>query len=322
MKIGKVTIEGPAVAAPMAGVSDRAFRELCRGYGAAMTYGEMVSCKGLLYHDRKSKELLAFGEEERPIALQLFGDDPKLMGEAAAMVMEQRPEILDINMGCPAPKIAGNGCGSALMKNPELCGRIVEAVVKASDVPVTVKIRKGWDEETVTAVEVAKICEQAGAAAITVHGRTRAQMYAPPADLDIIRQVKAAVQVPVIGNGDIYTPADAARMLEETGCDGVMVGRGALGAPWVFREINAWLLHETVVPYPSVTERMMVMLRQGKLACGYKGERVAMREMRKHAGWYMRGLHGAPAFRAQAGTLTVFADLERLAAEVIQANTL
>ena len=322
MHIGSCHIEGRAVLAPMAGVADRAFRELCTGYGAAMTTSEMVSSKGLVYGDRKSKELLQYGEEERPIALQIFGDDPAIMAEATGMVMEYHPDIIDINMGCPAPKIVNNGCGSALMRDPDRCGQLVEAVAKASGVPVTVKIRKGWDSQSVNAVEVAQVCEQAGAAAITVHGRTRNQMYAPTADWDIIRAVKQAVTVPVIGNGDVFRPEDAARLLEETGCDAVMVGRGALGTPWIFREINAWLDHHRMLPLPGVKERMLVMLKHIKRMCELKGERGGMLEARKHAGWYMKGLRGAPSFRAQAGMLSTFLDAEKLAAEVIKITTL
>lgn len=322
MQIGSCRVEGRAVLAPMAGVADRAFRELCTGYGAAMTTSEMVSSKGLVYGDRKSMKLLQYGEEERPIALQIFGDDPAIMAQATGMIMEYHPDVIDINMGCPAPKIVNNGCGSALMRNPDLCGRLVEAVVKASDVPVTVKIRKGWDSQSINAVEVAKVCEQAGVAAITVHGRTRDQMYAPTADWDIIREVKQAVTVPVIGNGDVFRPEDAARLLEETGCDAVMIGRGALGTPWVFREINAWLDHHCMLPLPGVKERMLVMLRHIKRMCELKGERGGMLEARKHAAWYMKGLRGAPAFRAQAGALSTFLDAEKLAIEVLKAAAL
>ncbi len=322
MRIGSCHIEGRAVLAPMAGAADRAFRELCTGYGAAMTTSEMVSSKGLVYGDRKSMKLLQYGEEERPIALQIFGDDPAIMAQATGMVMEYHPDVIDINMGCPAPKIVNNGCGSALMRDPDRCGRLVEAVVKASDVPVTVKIRKGWDSQSINAVEVAKVCEQAGAAAITVHGRTRDQMYAPTADWDIIREVKQAVTVPVIGNGDVFRPEDAARLLEETGCDAVMIGRGALGTPWIFREINAWLDHHCMLPLPGVKERMMVMLKHIKRMCELKGERGGMLEARKHAAWYMKGLRGAPAFRAQAGALSIFLDAEKLAIEVLKAAAL
>ena len=232
--IGRQEIRGFAALAPMAGVADRAFRRLCVDYGAAYVVSEMVSCKGLCFGDRKSEELLVLDEGEHPAAIQLFGDDPDIMARAAEKAMAARPEIIDINMGCPAPKIAGNHCGSALMREPELCRRIVAAVAGAVDVPVTAKIRKGYSREEVNAVEVALACEAGGAAAITVHGRTRDQMYAPPVDWDIIREVKRAVRIPVIGNGDVTDAVSAAALYEHTGCDLVMVGRGALGAPWGF----------------------------------------------------------------------------------------
>ena len=231
MKIGNVEINGYAVLAPMAGVTDRAFRELCVSFGAAYVIGEMVSSKGLVYKNTKTRELLELSDKERPAAVQIFGNEPDVMAEAARIAMEFKPQIIDINMGCPAPKIAMNGCGSALMKNPALCGEIVSAVKKAVDVPVTVKIRKGWDKNSVNAVEVAEICEAAGADAIAIHGRTREQQYMPSADWEIIRQVKKAVKIPVIGNGDVTSAESAAKMMEQTGCDLVMIGRGALARP-------------------------------------------------------------------------------------------
>ena len=240
MFIGTVEIRGRAALAPMAGVADRAFRRICADFGAAYVVGEMVSCKGLCFGDNKSEELLILDEEERPAAVQLFGDDPGRMARAAVLALEKaRPDVIDINMGCPAPKIAGNACGSALMRDPELCRRIVAEVCAAVPVPVTAKIRKGYAREQVNAVEVALACEAGGAAAVTVHGRTRDQMYAPPVDWDIIRQVKAALHIPVIGNGDVTTPQAAANLYEQTGCDLVMVGRGALGTPWLFAQIEA-----------------------------------------------------------------------------------
>ena len=317
---GGVEITGKAALAPMAGVADRAFRRICVEYGAAYVVGEMVSSKGLNFGDRKSAELLELGEEERPAAVQLFGDDPEQMARAARLAMAVQPDAIDINMGCPAPKIAGNHCGSALMREPELCRRIVRAVAEAVEVPVTAKIRKGYGRDEVNAVEVAQACAAGGAAAITVHGRTREQMYAPPVDWEIIRRVKKAVDIPVIGNGDVTSAAQAAALYEQTGCDLVMVGRGALGAPWLFAQINAYLQEGRVLPDPPVAKRMAVLFRQISLAVEYKGERVAMREARKHAAWYMRGLRGAAGLRARAGTLETFDDLRRLCEAVMQEN--
>ena len=318
MKIGNVTIEGHAALAPMAGVADPAFRRICREFGAAFTVSEMVSAKALTYGDQKSRELMTLDDRERPAAIQLFGDDPDTMAKAARLAMAMRPDWLDINMGCPAPKIAGNHCGSALMREPELCHRIVKAVTAAVDVPVTVKIRKGYAKNEVNAVEVAKACESGGAAAITVHGRTRDQMYAPPVDWDIIRDVKRAVSVPVIGNGDVDSPQAAARMYEHTGCDFVMIGRGALGAPWVFQAVEAYLSHGALLPDPPVARRMEILCRQIELAASLKGERVALLEARKHASWYMRELRGAAIFRGEAGTISTLADLRELCWRVIR----
>lgn len=319
MRIGDIELHGHAALAPMAGVADRAFRCLCRGYGAAFTVSEMVSSKGLTFGDRKSGELMVLDEGERPSAVQLFGNDPDTMARAAELAMGANPDWLDINMGCPAPKIAGNGCGSALLRDPALCGRLTAAVAGAVDVPVTVKIRLGYTREAKNAVEVAKICEAAGAAAITVHGRTRDQMYAPPVDIAAIRAVKEAVSIPVIANGDVVDAKSAAVMLEETGCDLLMVGRGALGAPWVFAEIEAYLNEERLLPPPPVSARMAVLYRQISMAAAWKGERVALREARKHAAWYMKGWRGAAAFRAEAGGLTSLDELAALCERVIRA---
>ncbi len=312
MKIGNVEINGYAALAPMAGVSDRAFRELCVDFGAGYVVGEMVSSKGVTYHNDKSIELLALSEKERPAAVQLFGYEPQIMAEAAKIAMKYDPDIIDINMGCPAPKIAMNGSGSALMKNPPLCGEIVSAVKNAVSVPVTVKIRKGWDKHSINAVEVAQICEQAGADAITVHGRTREQQYMPPADWEIIRQVKKAVNIPVIGNGDITTAVQAAQMFEQTNCDLVMIGRGALGNPWIFKEISMLIGHERPTLPVSTAEKISVMLRHVQKLCEYKGEYVGMREARKHAGWYFKGMRDAASLRRKAGSIEKFDDLVEL----------
>lgn len=316
MKIGNVEINGYACLAPMAGVTDRAFRELCVSFGAAYVIGEMVSSKGLVYKSEKSRELLVLSGDERPAAVQLFGNEPETMADAARIAMEYKPDIIDINMGCPAPKIAMNGCGSALMKDPELCGRIVRAVRDAVDVPVTVKIRKGWDKNSVNAVEVAQICEASGVDAIAVHGRTREQQYMPSADWDIIRQVKRAVKVPVIGNGDVTSPELAAKMMEQTGCDLVMIGRGALGNPWIFREISMLIGHDRPSMPVSAAEKITVLLRHTAKMCEYKGESVAMREARKHTAWYLKGIKGAAALRKRAVELETYEDLIELCKDV------
>lgn len=317
MKIGNLEIKGYACLAPMAGVADRAFRELCMSYGAAYVISEMVSSKGLTMQDKKSKELLFLSDAERPAGAQIFGDDPEIMANAALKAMEFSPDFIDINMGCPAPKIAGNGGGSALLKNPELIGRIVKKVVEVSPVPVTAKIRIGWDKDSINAVEIAKIIEAAGADAITVHGRTKDQMYAPPVSLDEIANVKKAVSIPVIGNGDIVDGKSAKLMLDMTGCDFLMVGRGALGNPWIFQCINAYLNKEADFTEPTLEEKMDVMLRHIGTLCEYKGVRIGMREARKHAAWHIKGIRGAAAFRQEIGQLSTMDELKALAERVI-----
>lgn len=321
MKIGNIELDPRTAAlAPMAGVADRAFREICHDYGASYVVSEMVSSKGLTMCDRKSKSLLLLSEKERPAAAQIFGSDPKIMAESALECMKFFPDAIDINMGCPAPKIAGNGGGSALLKDPELASRIMAEVRKAVDIPITVKIRLGWDSDSINCVEMAKRAEAAGMDAITVHGRTRMQMYAPPVDRKMIAEVKKAVSIPVIGNGDIVDGVTAAQMIEETGCDYVMVGRGALGRPWVFSQISAYLHDERVLPEPPVSERMRVMVKHIRLICEYKGERVGIKEARKHAAWYIKGIKGAAAYRQQVGTLESVAQLEELAYKITMEN--
>ena len=320
MKIGNVEIKGKAVLAPMAGVADRAFRELCVDYGAAYVVSEMISSKGVSMGDRKSKDLMFLSEKERPAAVQIFGSDPIVMAQSVETVMQVNPQIIDINMGCPAPKIAGNGGGASLAKNPELAEKIVKAVVKESPVPVTVKIRMGWDENSINAVEMAQRAENAGASAVTIHGRTRKQMYAPPVDRNIIAEVKKSVSIPVIGNGDIIDEQSAAIMLEETNCDLIMIGRGALGCPWVFSQINAYLEYGRVLPTPPVSERMRVMIKHIETLCQYKGDYVGMREARKHAGWYTKGLHGAAKYRQELGTIESIEQLQEIAYKICMEN--
>ena len=295
----------------MAGVADRACRELCIEFGAAYVVTEMVSSKGLTMHDRKSDKLMMLGETEKPAAVQIFGCDPATMAEAAKKAAATGCEAIDINMGCPAPKIAGNGGGSALMKDPDLAARITEACAKAIDLPVTVN--------SINAVEIAKMQENSGAAAITIHGRTRKQMYAPPVDLDIIKQVKQAVSIPVIGNGDIVDALSAENMYKTTGCDFIMVGRGALGAPWVFTQINEYFRSGIILPDPPIEERMDIMIRHISKLCEYKGEYVGMREARKHSGWYIKGVRGAAALRQEIGALENMDQLKAVAQKVIDA---
>lgn len=320
MKIKNVEFENNIFLAPMAGIADRAFRELCRHYGAGYSVTEMVSSKGLTMNDKKSGELLQLGENENPAGVQIFGDDPEIMAQAAVRCLEYNPQIIDINMGCPAPKVAMNGSGSSLMKNPRLAGEIINAVSSAVDIPVTVKLRKGWDDVNVNAVELAEIAEKNGACAVIVHGRTRAQMYSGNVDYDIIKQVKQALAIPVIGNGDITDEQSATIMLEKTGCDAIMIGRGALGNPWIFRRINAYLNECRVLPEVSINEKMVVMLRHIEKIIEYKGEYTAMREARHHAGYYTKGIRNGAAYRREISTFEHFEQLEELAFKIAKEN--
>ncbi|RGF42388.1 tRNA dihydrouridine synthase DusB [Ruminococcus sp. AF42-10] len=313
LNIGGVPLKSHAVLAPMAGVSDRAYRELCVRFGAAYCVSEMVSSKALSFNSKKSEELMEISDLERPCGIQIFGDDPKCMADAAKHALENKPDIIDINMGCPAPKISSNGSGSALMKNPRLCGEIVKAVTAVIDIPVTVKIRKGWDDDSINAVEVAKICESAGAAAITVHGRTRQQYYKPPVDYDIIRAVRESVSVPVIANGDIDSAERAKEVMDITGCDLVMIGRATLGNPWIFSQINAYLENPNVkIHTPDLEERLGVMIEHIGKMVEYKGEHMAMLQARKLVVGYFKGMKGAAALRNEAGKIKTLDDLYEL----------
>lgn len=313
MQIGTIKLDGKAALAPMAGVTDAAYRRICREFGAAYTVTEMISAKAVEYGDKRTEAFSSLQRDIQPVFLQLFGSEPETLALAAERLLKQGAAGFDINMGCPVPKIAGNGAGSALMRDPALCGRIVAAVAERVPAPVTVKLRAGWDEDHKNAVEVAKRCEEAGAAAVCVHGRTKDQLYRGQADWGIIRSVKEAVSIPVIGNGDVTDAQSACKMLEETGCDMVMVGRGALGNPWIFRQINCYLTDSCrILPPPGPAERVAVMRKHIGLMCEEKGEGRGMREARKHVGWYVHGVRGAAEFRRRAGELSTLEDLDLL----------
>ena len=319
MTIGSIEINGFAALAPMAGVADRAMREICIKHGAAFCVGELTSSKGVALGDKKSAALLSCSEKERPIASQLFGCEPQIMADAAKKALEFSPDFIDINMGCPAPKVAGNGGGSALMKNPALAEKIVQAVVNAVNVPVTVKMRTGWDGESINAPELAKRCEAAGASAVTIHGRTRVQMYAPGVDYKTISQVVKAVKIPVIANGDVTDGKSAEFMYSATDCDFVMVGRAAQGNPFVFEEINAYLSGK-IYTAPSLEHKFETLMRQIELMHKYKDNHIAMLEARKHTAWYMQGLHGAAKLRRECWDISCIADIERVCQKALEQN--
>ena len=312
MKIGHLELENTVFLAPMAGVTDLPFRILCKEMGCGLVYSEMVSAKGILYDNKNTTELLEIDPKERPVAVQLFGSDPEILGAMAKKIEPYPIDIIDVNMGCPAPKIVKNGEGSCLMKTPELVGKIVKSLVESQSKPVTIKFRKGFDDDHINAVEIAKIAEANGASAVAVHGRTREQYYSGKADWDIIKQVKAAVNIPVIGNGDVFTPQDAKNLLEYTGCDAIMVGRGAQGNPWIFRRILHYLHTGEILPEPTAEERVEKALRHAEMLIDYKGEYIGVREMRKHMAWYMKGLPGAAELRGKLNYAENRAELEAL----------
>ena len=309
MTIGNITLDNNIILAPMAGVSDLPFRLLCHEQGAGLVCMEMISAKAILYHNRNTESLLEIHPQEGPVSLQLFGSDPAIMADIAARIEDKPFQILDINMGCPVPKIVGNGEGSALMKNPLLAGQIIEAVVKAVGKPVTVKIRKGFDEEHVNAVEMAHVAQESGAAAVAVHGRTREQFYSGKADWDIIRRVKQAVSIPVIGNGDVVDGESALALLQQTGCDGIMIGRACQGNPWVFREVKNFLESGQICPRPTNREIVDTILRHARLQLQYKGEYIGIREMRKHVSWYSAGVPNSARFRAEINAMESMEEL-------------
>lgn len=317
IKIGNVEIEKTAALAPMASVADKSYRLLCKEFGASYLISEMISSKGLCFGDKKTARLCEIENGEQPMALQIFGEEPVYMGKAAYILNKYKPDIIDINMGCPVPKIVGNGSGSALMKSTRTALEIAEETVKNANCPVTVKIRAGWDNDSINAVEFAKALEQTGISAIAIHGRTRSQMYSGQADWDIIKQVKKAVSIPVIGNGDVKCPEDCRAMYEQTNCDLVMIGRGSYGKPWIFHEVKHYLETGQKLPEISLEEKMSVMLRHGRMLCKYKGEKQGMKEMRKNVAWYIKGLPGSARMRGDCGLLNQYSDLEVMAQQIL-----
>lgn len=312
MNIGNVNLDNRVFLAPMAGVTDLPFRLICKQKGCGMLYSEMINAKALCYNDENTKKMTKIEDEEHPIAIQIFGSDPEYMGRATEILNSHSNEILDINMGCPAPKVVKNGDGSALMRNPKLAEEVMKAVVKNSTKPVTLKIRKGWDDDNINAVEIAKIAEQSGISAVTIHGRTREQYYSGKADWDIIRQVKEAVSIPVIGNGDLLSAADVIKMQEQTDCDGFMIARGAQGNPWIFKQILHYFQTGEQLDKPSFEDVSQMILRHAKMMIEFKGEFTGIHEMRKHTAWYTAGYPHSSHLRAAVNTIENYEQLETL----------
>lgn len=309
MEIGNLNLDNRVFLSPMAGVTDLPFRLICKEQDCGMLYTEMVNAKALCYDDQNTKKMLKIEEEEHPVAIQIFGSDPEYMGGAAKILNSYPNEILDINMGCPAPKVVKNGDGSALLKNPELAAKVLKAVVGNSEKPVTLKIRKGWDDTCINAVEIAKIAEDCGISAIAIHGRTREQYYSGKADWDIIRQVKENVSIPVIGNGDVFEVEDAINMLNQTNCDAIMIGRGAQGNPWIFKRINHYMQTGEILPEPTLEEKINTAKKHLKLAVEEHGEYVAVREMRKHIAWYLKGLRNSARVRDEINKIESYEEV-------------
>ncbi|MDU4934089.1 MAG: tRNA dihydrouridine synthase DusB [Peptostreptococcaceae bacterium] len=309
MKIGNVELKNKVFLSPMAGVTDLPFRLICKEQNCGMLYTEMINGKALCYDDENTKKMLKIEDEEHPVAVQIFGSDPEFMGRAAEIMNAYPNEILDINMGCPAPKVVKNGDGSALMRNPKLAEEVLKSVVKNSTKPVTLKIRKGWDDNSVNAVEIAKIAEASGISALAIHGRTREQYYSGKADWDIITEIKNAINIPVIGNGDVFTVEDARNMLDKTGCDAIMIGRGAQGNPWIFKRINHYMETGEILPEPTLEEKINTAVKHLNLAVREHGEYVAVREMRKHIAWYLKGLKGSAKVRDEINKITSYEEV-------------